>query len=39
MLTGAFQCIRVGAYEVRSDFEEITGRPAKSLGAMLGSLA
>lgn len=38
MLTGAFQCIRLGAYDVPSDFEEVTGRRAKSLEAMLETL-
>jgi NAD(P)H dehydrogenase (quinone) len=29
MLTGCYQCIRNGAYDVPSDFEAATGRPAK----------
>lgn len=35
MLTGAFQCIRNGAYDVPSDYAAITGRPPKSLREML----
>jgi hypothetical protein len=31
MLTGCYQCIRNGAYDVPSDFEAATGRPAKSI--------
>jgi NAD(P)H dehydrogenase (quinone) len=31
MLTGCYQCIRNGAYDVKSDFEAATGRPAKSI--------
>ena len=31
MLTGCYQCIRNGAYDVPSDFEAATGRPAKSV--------
>ncbi len=31
MLTGCYQCIRNGAYDVASDFEAATGRPAKSI--------
>jgi len=31
MLTGCYQCIRNGAYDVSSDFEAATGRPAKSV--------
>jgi NAD(P)H dehydrogenase (quinone) len=31
MLTGCYQCIRSGAYDVVSDFEAATGRPAKSM--------
>jgi NAD(P)H dehydrogenase (quinone) len=35
MLTGAFQCIRTGAYDVPSHFQAITGRPCRSLDGML----
>jgi NAD(P)H dehydrogenase (quinone) len=38
MLTGCFQAIRAGALDVPSDFEEITGRPAKSVRQMLTDL-
>ena len=31
MLTGCYQCIRNGAYDVPSNFEAATGRPAKSV--------
>jgi NAD(P)H dehydrogenase (quinone) len=31
MLTGCYQCIRNGAYDVSSDFAAATGRPAKSI--------
>lgn len=31
MLTGCYQCIRNGAFDVASDFEAATGRPAKSI--------
>jgi NAD(P)H dehydrogenase (quinone) len=31
MLTGCYQCIREGAYDVPSDFEAATGRPSKSV--------
>ncbi len=31
MLTGCYQCIRNGAYDVPSDFAAATGRPAKSI--------
>jgi NAD(P)H dehydrogenase (quinone) len=31
MLTGCYQCIRNGAYDVESDFMAATGRPAKSV--------
>lgn len=31
MLTGCYQCIRNGAYDVASDFEAATGRPVKSV--------
>jgi NAD(P)H dehydrogenase (quinone) len=35
MLTGCFQCIRVGAFEVPSNFKAAAGRPPKSLRVML----
>ncbi len=35
MLTGCFQCMRIGAFEVFSDFETAAGRPAKSLREMM----
>jgi len=35
MLTGCFQCIRMGAFEVPSHFEAAAGRPAKSLRVMM----
>jgi len=35
MLTGCFQCIRKGAFDVRSDFEAAAGRPAKSLQTLM----
>jgi NAD(P)H dehydrogenase (quinone) len=31
MLTGCYQCIRAGAFDVRSDFAAAAGRPARSL--------
>jgi NAD(P)H dehydrogenase (quinone) len=31
MLTGCYQCIRNGAFDVVSDYEAATGRPAKSI--------
>jgi NAD(P)H dehydrogenase (quinone) len=31
MLTGCYQCIRTGAYDVSSDFEAASGRPALSV--------
>jgi NAD(P)H dehydrogenase (quinone) len=31
MLTGCYQCIRNGAYEVPSDYQAAAGRPAKSI--------
>jgi len=31
MLTGCYQCIRNGAYDVPSDFAAATGRPARSI--------
>lgn len=38
MLTGAFQCIRLGAYDVPSDYAAVTGRPPRSLREMLTDL-
>jgi len=38
MLTGCYQCIRNGAYNVSSDFEAITGRPAKSVAEQIREL-
>lgn len=38
MLTGAFQCIRTGAYDVSSDFEVVAGRRAKSVVRMMADL-
>ena len=35
MLTGCFQCVRNGAYNVRSDFEAAAGRPVNSTRAMM----
>jgi NAD(P)H dehydrogenase (quinone) len=35
MLTGCFQCIRNGAFEVPSEFEAATGRPCRSLRQMM----
>jgi NAD(P)H dehydrogenase (quinone) len=35
MLTGCFQCIRMGAFEVPSHFEAAAGRPPKSLRLMM----
>ena len=35
MITGCYQCIRVGAYDVDSDYEKATGRPAKSVAEMV----
>jgi NAD(P)H dehydrogenase (quinone) len=36
MLTGCFQCMRVGAFEVASDYLAAAGRPVKSVRAMMG---
>ena len=30
MLTGCFECIAAGAFDVQSDFEAAAGRPAKT---------
>jgi NAD(P)H dehydrogenase (quinone) len=38
MLTGCFQCVRNGAYNVRSDFEAAAGRRVKSTRQMLEEL-
>jgi NAD(P)H dehydrogenase (quinone) len=38
MLTGAFQCIRNGSYDVPSHYAEITGRPAKPALVMMENL-
>lgn len=35
MLTGCFQCIRKGAFDVPSHYEAAAGRPAKSVRAMM----
>jgi NAD(P)H dehydrogenase (quinone) len=35
MLTGCFQCIRIGAFDVPSDYEAAAGRPVKSVRAMM----
>lgn len=38
MLTGCFQCIRVGAFDVPSDFEQAAGRPVKTTRQMMEEL-
>jgi NAD(P)H dehydrogenase (quinone) len=38
MLTGCYQCIRNGAYDVKSDFETATGRPAKSITQQIAEI-
>jgi NAD(P)H dehydrogenase (quinone) len=38
MLTGCFQCVRNGAFNVRSDFEAAAGRPVKSTRRMMEDL-
>jgi NAD(P)H dehydrogenase (quinone) len=38
MLTGAFQCIRNGAYDVPSHYADVTGRPAKPALVMMENL-
>lgn len=38
MLTGCYQCIRAGAYDVASDFAAATGRPAKSIIQQIAEL-
>ena len=35
MLTGCFQCIRKGAFDVPSDYERAAGRPCKSVRTMM----
>jgi NAD(P)H dehydrogenase (quinone) len=35
MLTGCFQCIRAGAFDVPSDFAEAAGRPPRSVRQMM----
>ncbi len=35
MLTGCYQCIRNGAYDVASDFETLAGRPALSIAEQI----
>jgi NAD(P)H dehydrogenase (quinone) len=39
MLTGCFQAVRAGAFDVPSQFREAAGRPAKSARQMLQDLA
>jgi NAD(P)H dehydrogenase (quinone) len=39
MLTGCFQSIRAGAFDVPSHFREATGRPAKSVREMMLEIA
>ncbi|MGI9291030.1 MAG: NAD(P)H-binding protein [Gammaproteobacteria bacterium] len=39
MLTGCYQCIRNGAFEVQSDFADAVGRPAKSVLQQITELA
>lgn len=39
MLTGCFQSIRAGAFDVPSHFREATGRPAKSVRGMMLEIA
>lgn len=38
MLTGCFQCVRNGAFDVRSDFEAAAGRPVKTTRQMMEEL-
>ena len=38
MLTGCFQCIEVGAYEVEAHFKDATGRALPSLKAEMESI-
>lgn len=35
MLTGCFQCMRTGAFDVASDYERAAGRPAKTTSQMM----
>ena len=39
MLTGCFQSIRAGAFDVPSNYLDAAGRPAKSVKRMLGMIA
>jgi NAD(P)H dehydrogenase (quinone) len=39
MLTGCFQSIRAGAFDVPSHFQEAAGRPARSVREMLAGIA
>jgi NAD(P)H dehydrogenase (quinone) len=38
MLTGCYQCIRNGAYDVASDFSAATGRPAKLIKEQIAAI-
>jgi NAD(P)H dehydrogenase (quinone) len=38
MLTGCYQCIRNGTFDVPSDFEAATGRPAKSVTQQIAAI-
>ncbi len=38
MLTGCFQCVRAGAFDVPSDFERAAGRPVKTTRQMMEEL-
>ncbi len=38
MLTGCFQCVRIGAFDVPSGFEQAAGRPVKSTREMMEGL-
>jgi len=38
MLTGCYQCIRNGAYEVPSDYQAAAGRPAKSIKEQIAAI-
>lgn len=37
MLAGCYQCIRIGAFDVPSDFESASGRPAKPIDAQVAA--
>ena len=39
MLSGCFQCMEKGAYEVTSQFEQAAGRPARSIPEQLAALS